>query len=200
MISSEEDRRHVLELSPWRWVYLGTMLLALLLQEGTWRITLSVLEHFETDEGRFQYNFIRYTDYLALFLLYIPSSYVIDIYGVRTSTMISISMTGKLKLITFSAVSSWLCYIDFESTAAFCAGVTSPLMLNAMTKVSTQWFGPKGRTIALMSLLIAFTVPETVVEGLGVLALEKAVYIGLGIANILFLPVLFFILKQELPK
>lgn len=73
-------------------------------------------------------------------------------------------------------------------------------MLNAMTKVSTQWFGPKGRTVALMSLLIAFTVPETIVEGLGILVLEKPVYIGLGIANLLYLPVIYFVLKQELPK
>jgi len=90
--------RHVLELSPWRWVYISTMFFALLLHESTWRITLSVLEYFETDEGRFQYNFVRYTDYLALFLLYIPSSYVIERFGVRTAAMLSISMTGKKQL------------------------------------------------------------------------------------------------------
>jgi len=73
-------------------------------------------------------------------------------------------------------------------------------MLNSMTKVSTQWFGPKGRTVALMALLIAFIVPEAIVEGLGVRVLEKPAYIGLGIANILLLPVLYFLLKQEIPK
>jgi hypothetical protein len=73
-------------------------------------------------------------------------------------------------------------------------------MVNSMTKVSTQWFGPKGRTLALMALFIAYEIPGTVVEGLGVRVLEKPVYIGLGIANILFLPVLFFLLKQEIPN
>jgi hypothetical protein len=103
---------------------------------------------------------------LSFLLLFIPVAYALEKYGIRiciTCAMIS------------TTIGLWLCYareyinkdnlaggLVMEGAASILVGVAMPFILNSLTKMSATWFGPKGRNIATMVILLCFYAPEAI--------------------------------------
>jgi hypothetical protein len=59
----------------------------------------------------------------------------------------------------------WICYgAGLPTLGAVLVSFGMPLVSNVGTKVACTWFGPRGRNIALMILLLSYFIPETIDE------------------------------------
>lgn len=72
-----------------------------------------------------------------------------------------------------TTIGLWICwvreYLDkenlagglaMEGIASVLVGTAMPFILNSLTKMSATWFGPKGRNVATMIILLCFYAPE----------------------------------------
>jgi hypothetical protein len=100
--------------------------------------------------GNFYWSFFYYFYRFSIAVLYIPSSYVIETYGLNPA--ISFSM-----LLTTAGL--WLAYINVPTIGCIFVGIGTPFALNTVTKLSGSWYGPKGRNIATMVMLIGYYGP-----------------------------------------
>lgn len=70
---------------------------------------------------------------------------------------IRVSVTFGMLLGT---IGMWGMYIwNAESFGSIMVGSAQPFVINTFTKLSASWFGPKGRPIATMFLLISLFLP-----------------------------------------
>lgn len=105
--------------------------------------------------GAFFFVFFQYINLLALFALYIPSTYVIEKYGVNKAVLGGTAMT---------AIGAWIGYGNVYTLATFFISLGTPFAVNAATKVASSWYGPKGRTVATTLILIAMYLGPTIDE------------------------------------
>jgi membrane-bound metal-dependent hydrolase YbcI (DUF457 family) len=88
--------------------------------------------------------------------MYFPSTYIIETYGIRPSICLGTALT---------TIGMWLSCIQNDTwidIAAVFVGVAMPFILNTLTKMSATWFGPRGRNISTMLVLICFYAPELI--------------------------------------
>ncbi len=97
--------------------------------------------------GVFYYSFFYYFYRLTVVILYLPSAYAIETYGLNPA--ISFSM-----LMTVSGL--WLAYINLPTLGSVFVAIGTPFVLNTTTKISGLWYGPKGRNIATMVMLLGY--------------------------------------------
>ena len=103
----------------------------------------------------FFYIFFRYINLLALFALYLPSTYVIEKYGVNKAVLCGTAMT---------AIGFWTGYGKVYTLATFFISIGTPFVVNAATKIAASWYGPKGRTVATTVILLAMYLGPTIDE------------------------------------
>jgi len=99
----------------------------------------------------FFYQFYRF----SVAILYLPSAWVIEMYGINLSITFS---------MIFTTIGLWVAYLDKPTIGCVFVGLATPFVLNTTTKVSGSWFGPKGRNIATMVMLIGFFGPQSIEE------------------------------------
>jgi len=128
-LSTEEDERQVIYLDPYRWVILIIVSGAIFIHSSVTQVGkfISILE--EVNEGSFQWTFVRYSAFLGLLVLYLPSCYVIERFGVRVALTSAVSV---------AALGAWLYYgANKESFSASSTALMTPFVLNSVTKIST---------------------------------------------------------------
>jgi hypothetical protein len=86
-----------------------------------------------------------------MFALYIPSAILIE----RKGPCISVSLGMIL-----TSLGLWIAYFGAYLGAEFFIGCGFPFLLNTITKVSSRWFGPKGRPFITSLFLTTFYVGE----------------------------------------
>ena len=121
---------------------------ASLILEFSWLTNLEARRRDKADsrdDGAFVYAVFRYFHLFGQVLCYIPSVYIIEKYGVNKSL--------TLAMILCSA-GLWISYTDDYTAACFFIGLAYPFVFNVKTKIATRWFGPLGRTVAVMFLFL----------------------------------------------
>ena len=53
----------------------------------------------------------------------------------------------------------WLAQIGSPTIGCVFIGVGTPFVLNTTTKIAGLWFGPKGRNLATMMMLLGYAIP-----------------------------------------
>jgi len=94
----------------------------------------------------FYYYFYR----LTVVILYLPSAYAIEMFGINPAITFSIFMT---------VCGLWLAQIGSPTIGCVFIGVGTPFVLNTTTKIAGLWFGPKGRNLATMMMLLGYAIP-----------------------------------------
>lgn len=88
-------------------------------------------------------------------ILYLPSAYAIEMFGLNLTIAIS---------MIFTTFGLWIAHLDQPTIGSVFVGIATPFLLNTTTKVSGCWFGPKGRNVATMFMLIGFFGPQSIEE------------------------------------
>ncbi len=127
------------------WLSIGTLEYGLTENTNYRRVDSSV-----RNEGAFFYVFFRHLNLLAQFVLYLPSAYIIEIYGVNRSFTLATIL---------GAFGMWMHYIRLFTFAQIMVSCALPFATNCITTISSRWFGPKGRNTATGLLLLAFYLP-----------------------------------------
>ncbi len=104
-MSTEEDERQVIYLDPYRWVILIIVSGAIFIHSSVTQVGKYISIYEEVDEGSFQWTFVRYSAFLGLLILYLPSCYVIERFGVRVALTAAVSVAGNKLYIKLT--SSW---------------------------------------------------------------------------------------------
>lgn len=76
---------------------------------------------------------------------------MIETHGIKKTIAGAMFMT---------AIGLWLCYFKITIPAAIFLGTSMPICLISVTKMSATWFGPKGRNLATMCVVLCFYSPE----------------------------------------
>jgi hypothetical protein len=105
--------------------------------------------------GNFYWAFFYYFFRLTVAVLYLPSAYAIEMFGLNPAITFSMFMT---------TVGLWLAYVNVPTIGCVFVGIGTPFVLNTTTKVSGSWYGPKGRNIATMVMLLGFYIPQSIEE------------------------------------
>jgi hypothetical protein len=58
----------------------------------------------------------------------------------------------------------WLGYINVPTLGSVFVAIGTPFVLNTTTKISSLWYGPKGRNIATMIMLLGYYVSQSIEE------------------------------------
>lgn len=99
----------------------------------------------------FGFAFLHQIHSFSFFVLFLPSAYVIETYGIKKA------ITGAMVM---TAVGLWLCYFKFTIPAGVLLGASMPVCLISCTKMSATWFGPRARNLATMCVVLCFYSPE----------------------------------------
>lgn len=174
-----------MELQPKRLLVIYVYFIAMVLSAFAWESSV-VLRKIEDRNNAFWFNFFRYFDLLALVLLYVPSAYVIELLGMRLAALIASVLI---------AASYWLVLAKQELFGSFLAPLAIPFLWNGITKISTQWYGPRGRMIVLMWLLLPAYVAATVAILIGPDLLLAA--FPLGLFSTIFIPIAYFAIQDK---
>jgi hypothetical protein len=100
--------------------------------------------------GNFYYTFFDLFYRLMVPVLFIPSAYVIEAYGLNKAISLGMLMT---------MMGLWISYLNLPTLGICFVGIGMPFLLNTTTKVSGKWFGPKGRNISTTILILAYYIP-----------------------------------------
>jgi len=117
--------------------------------------------------GAFYWSFFYYFYRLTVVVLYLPSAYAIEVYGLNPAISFSMLMT---------TVGLWLAFINVPTLGGVFVGIGTPFVLNTTTKVSSLWYGPKGRNIATMVMLLGYYASQSIEEFYGDDDLSKGVF------------------------
>ena len=102
------------------------------------------------DKGAFFYNIFRYFNLLSWFIMYLPATWAIEVYGVNRAITIGMSLCS---------FGMWVTVNDYYTFGSIFIALGHPFIINSVTKVSASWYGPKGRTFASMILILARLLP-----------------------------------------
>lgn len=130
--------------------------------------------------------FFYYFYSLSIGVLYLPSAYVIETYGINRSVTLGMILT---------TVGLWSNYLSLPTIACIFVGIGMPFIMNTFTKVSASWFGPKGRNISTMILILSYFIPEAIEDiSQGTLCDIK---IQIAIASTLVTPLTFLMIFKN---
>lgn len=143
-----------------RHLVLMIVFLATVITELAWFANLWGRRYEEDarDEGGFFYNLFRYYNRGAFVLMYIPCSYLVERFGIRAS------LTTGMVLTAFGL---WMTLAKTYTFGCFLIASGAPFIVNLSTLVSGSWYGPRGRTIGTMILLVGLQLPRVVSDFLG---------------------------------
>lgn len=147
-----QDQRKVLVLHWHRFKILAVVFMCSLVLEFCWVSTVWIRRLSNRNEGPFLYTFLRYYNEFA-FLLFFPTSvWLIEAKGPKTSVILAMVLAASgMWLLTLST--------NFTAPGEILVGSAQPFIINTFTKWSASWFGPKGRSISTMFLLISVFLP-----------------------------------------
>lgn len=83
--------------------------------------------------------------------MYLPATYVIEVYGVNRAITVAMSLCS---------MGMWVTVNDYYTFGSIFIAVGLPFIFNSATKVAASWYGPNGRTLASMILLFAIFLPQ----------------------------------------
>ncbi len=128
---------------------LGVAFIASLILEFTWLTNLEARRRDSEDsrdDGAVVYAIFRYFNLFGQVLCYLPGVYIVEKYGVNKSLTLAMILCST---------GLWLNYAGSDYTmASFFIGLAYPFVFNVKTKIATRWFGPLGRTVAVMFLFL----------------------------------------------
>ena len=162
--SSEEledgDKRLLLDLDQKRYLVLIIVSLATVIAELG---LLTIINRRRADpdsrnNGAFYYVFFRQMPKLMYAVLYIPSAFIIEKYGVNISVTIGMA---------FCTLAMWAVFESEFTIAQALISFSMPFIVNCSTTVSARWFGPRGRNMATGILLLSFYLPVAVEVPMG---------------------------------
>jgi hypothetical protein len=81
----------------------------------------------------FIFAFFHQIHSFSFFVLYLPSAYLIETYGIKKT------ITGAMFM---TSIGLWLCYFKVTIAASILLGTSMPVFLISVTKMSATWFGP----------------------------------------------------------
>ena len=91
----------------------------------------------------------------SLVVLYLPSVYVIEVFGINRAFTLSSA---------FTTIGLWLAYFEMPTMGVISINIGLPFVINCATKVGGAWFGPRGRNIATMVMITGVYGAETLNE------------------------------------
>ena len=91
----------------------------------------------------------------SLAILYLPTVYVIEVFGMHRALTLSSALT---------TVGLWLAYFEMPTFGCIFINLGIPFVINCTTKVGGAWFGPRGRNIATMLIITSVYGAETLNE------------------------------------
>ena len=119
--------------------------------EFCWLSTVWTRRQYDRTENKYAYTVFRYFNELAFVLMYPLSSWVIERHGYRMGVCVAMIL---------ASVGTWGMYLQHAETwGSIWVGLGQPFIVNGFTKLSSAWFGPKGRPVATMFLLISVFFP-----------------------------------------
>lgn len=121
-------------------------------------------------------------------VLYLPSVYVIEVFGINRAFTLTSALT---------TVGLWLAYFEMSTLGVIFINIGLPFVINCITKVGGAWFGPRGRNIATMVMILGVYGADTLNEFLDE-KFARAIYY-LAILSSCCLPVTLF-LNQSYPE
>lgn len=135
--------------------------------EFSWLTTVWIRRMSNRKEGRFIYSFLMYFNELAFLLLFPLSVWLIEKKGPKASVVVGMILT---------AIGMWMMAVTNNSVAVgeILIGCAQPFVINTFTKWSAAWFGPKGRSIATMFLLVSIFLPLAFTD-VGITSVEQIV-------------------------
>lgn len=132
--------------------------------------------------NHFYYYFFNYFYLLAFGLMFVPATYVIEVHGIRKSVFFGSIMT---------TIGLWCNYLRLLTFGGVLVGIGMPFIFFTTTKLSAQWFGPKGRNITTTFIIIAYFIPQTIEEFMDE---DTAKFdLELAIASTVLAPVMWFL-------
>ncbi|MGI6766851.1 MAG: MFS transporter [Lentihominibacter sp.] len=187
--------------SPYRWVILIVTIPIIMATEMMWLtfspISSIVAEHYGV--AGFAVDMLA-ASYMIMFIIFcIPSTYVIDRFGFRTSLVIGALLTGVFGLARAFFAGSFLLVIISQ----FLIAAGQPFLLNITTKAAANWFPFNERATAdgllTMAQYTGFAIPmalsPVLVEAIGIRSMLY-VFAVVGIAAM----VLVLLFVREKPK
>ncbi len=140
-------RENQVKVYGYRWVILGLYALVTAIIQIQWLTFASVAREAKVFYGvsAFQIDFLSMIFMGVFVLLAIPVSYIIDTYGIRIGVGIGAVLTAGFGLL------KGLYAADFSVVVFSQIGlaIAQPFILNAVTKVSVQWFPIMERATAV---------------------------------------------------
>lgn len=86
---------------------------------------------------------------------YLPSVYVIEVYGINRALTVSSLLTS---------VGLWLAFAEMSTWGGILINLGMPFVVNCTTKIGGAWFGPRVRNIATMLMIASVYSSVTVNE------------------------------------
>jgi hypothetical protein len=102
------------------------------------------------DDGPFFYVFFRHLNLLAFGILFLPSTFMIEIFGVNRAITLG---------MIIGSMGMWSTYGKQYTLGSILLSCSLPFVANSITTVSSRWFGPKGRNLATGIMLISRSLP-----------------------------------------
>jgi hypothetical protein len=118
-------------------------------------INYSQRRNVDERNGAFVFVFFKYFNFLSSLLFYFPSTYVIEVYGFQKSVTLGMIL---------SSIGLWWTYGSFETVGSVFIGAGLPFITNTHTAVPARWYGPKGRSMATVLLILGIYLPITIEE------------------------------------
>lgn len=139
-------------MDPKRYLILGIVFMATCVLDLAWRSNLwgRRYEIEARDQGGFYYIFFRFFNQLSMVIFYLPASYLTERHGVSKGLTIGMILCST---------GAWFCFFKQYTLGCVFIGSAWPFVLNVITKVSSSWFGPRGRSGSTTILFIGIFLP-----------------------------------------
>jgi MFS family permease len=157
------------EVTSYRWIVLGVFMFVGALTQLLWINFASISSDAATYFGvtTDEIDLLSLIFMIVYIALTIPSAWVIDTKGIRLGAGLGAILTGVFGLSRIFAGSNFLLVFIFQTGIA----VGQPFVMNAISKLSAQWF-PEGE--------------RAVATGLGTMSLFIGIFLGMLLPPLLF--------------
>ncbi|MHA1407018.1 MAG: MFS transporter [Candidatus Heimdallarchaeaceae archaeon] len=201
MITKEKT---TFDVYPYRWVVLLSFIFMTIMTQVIWitfaPITNSTALQLFGNTTDSSLNLVLLLS-LVFMILYVPMNYpackAIDKFGLKWGTGIGVIITGIFGFLRAVKPTSYTWILIFQIGCA----IGQPFVLNSFTKLATNWFPEKEKTLAsglgTMSLLLGVMIAMLVSPMLFGLGMATMLYVYGGIT--LFFTVLYLILVKDKP-
>ncbi|MHA1323959.1 MAG: MFS transporter [Candidatus Helarchaeota archaeon] len=189
------------EVTSYRWIVLGVFMTVAALTQLLWINFASISSeaatyyHVTTDE----IDFLSLIFMIVYIGMAIPSAWVIDTKGYKLGASIGAILTGTFGLLRIFAGPDYTLVFIFQAGIAF----GQPFVMNAISKLSAQWFPEGERAVAtglgtmalFIGIFFGMLLPPLLYSGGGV----PIVVIVLGIIGVIGM-ILFLLFTKDKPE